>query len=225
MPRASSVTVKSDGKDWGRDLWIFLHVISFAYPIDPSAAIQNAASSLVNSLMTVLVCEPCRLHFRQLLQTSPPRLGTRAEFSHWLNQAHNSVNKRLGKPEVSYAEAATKFANMTPDVWGPHAWNAMHHITFAAPAVLNQSQQQQYNAFFSSLQFLLPDKGSRDFYRLAIMKYKLSESLEGQESLSIWLIDIHNLCDMILFKPTKDYTAVRQFYLTRAPRCGIMPRK
>jgi hypothetical protein len=54
----------------------------------------------------------CRQHFEQVLVENPiPEAG---DFFKWSVDVHNIVNKRLGKPEVSYEDALANIVTGFP---------------------------------------------------------------------------------------------------------------
>lgn len=87
---------------WGPRMWKTLHTIAFAYPEVPTAEQQQAALSFLTSLAQLLPCQSCRTHFAEYLAKNPPTLGSREQFAKYLNQFHNAVNTRIGKPTVPY---------------------------------------------------------------------------------------------------------------------------
>jgi hypothetical protein len=52
-----------------------------------------------------LPCPDCRRHFEEFLNGHPPDFATRERFFLWTVKAHNSVNRALGKPELSVEDA------------------------------------------------------------------------------------------------------------------------
>lgn len=51
----------------------------------------------------------CRRHWRELVEEFPPVFTSREAFFEWSVKAHNRVNVRLGKPEVSLKEATAMY--------------------------------------------------------------------------------------------------------------------
>jgi hypothetical protein len=47
-------------------------------------------------------CETCRRDFRELLKSNPPRFDY---WFQWTWEIHNAVNRKLSKPELTWAEA------------------------------------------------------------------------------------------------------------------------
>jgi hypothetical protein len=63
----------------------------------------KALAEFVEGYVYIIPCLSCRQHFEQVLVENPvPETG---DFFKWSVDVHNIVNKRLGKPEVSYEDA------------------------------------------------------------------------------------------------------------------------
>lgn len=92
-------------KLWGPATWHFLHVFSFSYPVEPTGRDKEVAANLLRTVQETLPCASCREHFAKLLAETPPALDSRQAFSRWLVDAHNAVNRRIGKPIVTYEDA------------------------------------------------------------------------------------------------------------------------
>lgn len=91
----------------GGPMWQTLHYASYQCP-EPFAQYAPILLNLVHSYHAILPCADCKSHFAALLQQNPPeRAAARGKdaFARWTVDAHNSVNARLGKPIVSYADA------------------------------------------------------------------------------------------------------------------------
>ena len=98
---------------WGKHAWLFLHTISFAYPInkaDVTPKLKKDAENLLESLKSLLPCGICRDHYTKMVETYPPNVDDRTGFSKYLVDIHNKVNERLGKPIISYEKATELFA-------------------------------------------------------------------------------------------------------------------
>lgn len=52
----------------------------------------------VDILTRMYPCAECAHHFADLVAASPPNVASRAAFSRWMCEAHNTVNRRLDKP-------------------------------------------------------------------------------------------------------------------------------
>ena len=99
---------------WGPMFWSTLHIVSLAYPDEPTYSEKRAAKEFFNSLIYLLPCPVCRSHFREILQGSPVDswLDNRALLTELVWKAHNAVNVKLGKPEVSLADFYKRYREM-----------------------------------------------------------------------------------------------------------------
>ena len=99
---------------WGPMFWATLHIVSLAYPDQPSYAEKRAAKDFYNALPYVLPCPLCRDHFAEILQAIPVEtwLDNRKSLTEWTWMAHNHVNKRLGKREFTMAEFLESYNKM-----------------------------------------------------------------------------------------------------------------
>lgn len=90
---------------WGPLFWSTLHIMSLAYPDDPTYAEKRAAKEYINALAHLLPCPVCRSHFRDILKQAPVDtwLDNRKSLVEWVWMAHNQVNVKLGKAEISLA--------------------------------------------------------------------------------------------------------------------------
>lgn len=85
-------------RELGRATWTFLHTVAAKYPAFPTREEQANALKLITLLTKLFPCSECRGHFTRLVEGFPPRVGSHEEFSIWMCEAHNIVNKRLNKP-------------------------------------------------------------------------------------------------------------------------------
>ena len=93
---------------WGPTFWGVLHMAALALPPTLDAAQQEGFTSLVTSYTQVLPCGECQVHWGEVLEETPlgPHLLTGEGAFKWTVDAHNYVNIRTGKTEISYEEAA-----------------------------------------------------------------------------------------------------------------------
>jgi mitochondrial FAD-linked sulfhydryl oxidase len=82
----------------GQATWTFLHSMAAYYPESPSDEEKKSVAGLIKSLELLYPCSHCRQQFQIDIQTNPPRLNSRTEFSMWLCEQHNLVNELIGKP-------------------------------------------------------------------------------------------------------------------------------
>ena len=93
-------------KSWGKNCWNFLNAVAISYPNNPTADQQSQMNIFIHSLPPVLPCAMCRNHFKKIVDETldSKALGSRYGLLVWLNNAHNAVNIRIGKPEVALEE-------------------------------------------------------------------------------------------------------------------------
>ena len=68
------------------------------YPEHPSRAQQSDLLGFVALFARLYPCWSCAEDFQAHIQRDKPRVGSRGEFGLWLCDAHNEVNRKLGKP-------------------------------------------------------------------------------------------------------------------------------
>lgn len=100
---------------WGPGAWEFLHSITFNYPIHPTSQEKETTRQFFHLLKYILPCERCRQHYTEGIEKImpiEPHLKNRDTLSRWLVRFHNIVNKRLGKPIMSYQSVQEKYQSM-----------------------------------------------------------------------------------------------------------------
>jgi len=95
---------------WGKHGWIFLHYVTFNYPINPTQQDIDNYYDFFYSLKFVLPCDICKKHYSNnlLKHNLIGALKSRNLLIRWLIDIHNEVNKELGKPILSYDKALIK---------------------------------------------------------------------------------------------------------------------
>jgi hypothetical protein len=99
---------------WGPIFWSTLHIVALGFPDEPSYAEKRAAKEFYNSMAYLLPCPVCREHFTTVLQGLPVEnwLDNRKSLIEWVVMAHNRVNERLGKPQLTVEQFYTKYTEM-----------------------------------------------------------------------------------------------------------------
>ena len=84
---------------WGPAAWNTLHVVAHTYPKRPTEAQRQETHRFLLLFATHLPCPACRRHFTALLEArlDERALASRERLVAFLNDAHNEVNRRLGK--------------------------------------------------------------------------------------------------------------------------------
>lgn len=94
-----------------------------------------------------------------------------------------------------------------PVLWGPALWNVLHFITFRYTP--NEASQMR-RLFLQHVPNLLPCDPCRKHYCSYVKLHPIR--LESRESLSRWLVKIHNMTNKQLGKPHFKYAdAVRRY--------------
>jgi hypothetical protein len=100
---------------WGPGAWVFLHSVTFNYPTHPTKRDMKQTKEFFHSLKGILPCPTCQEHYREGIEETMPmdsHLKNRDTLTRWLVKFHNSVNKRLGKPQMPYNSVRAKYEAM-----------------------------------------------------------------------------------------------------------------
>ena len=95
---------------WGQHGWSMLHLFgtnkdSIAFPKEEWLQYINLLKLFIEAPLSG--CPECEEHFNLYLTTNNPELVTTAKSAaEWGWRFHNSVNQRLGKPVLTYEQAA-----------------------------------------------------------------------------------------------------------------------
>jgi len=100
-----------DPSVWGPHYWFFLHTVAESYPEHPTPVAKRKYYDLVQNMPLFLPIVEIGNNFSDLLDKYPvsPYLDSKQSFVRWVHFIHNKVNMRLGVPEISLAEAITKY--------------------------------------------------------------------------------------------------------------------
>lgn len=85
---------------WGPSVWMFLHTMSFNYPIEPSEEEKTDYRNFVLSLQKVLPCKYCRMNLVKNFKDLPLTMDSmknRESFSRYIYNLHELVNRMLKK--------------------------------------------------------------------------------------------------------------------------------
>jgi hypothetical protein len=109
--------------DWAHATWNFLHTQSFYLDLHEHHGLdaQQAFVDLLLALPGQLPCSECRPHLNAFFRADPPPEPSAYEpedyvFAKYLWRLHNSVNRRLGKPEPTFAAVVDYYVNERQDV-------------------------------------------------------------------------------------------------------------
>ncbi|OXV10804.1 hypothetical protein Egran_01436 [Elaphomyces granulatus] len=103
IPGANDDDCPPDVEALGRSTWTFLHSLTAAYPPRATSEQQLEMHSFLKLFSRLYPCWVCADDFRAWMNQSggrnEPRLSGRSEFGTWMCEAHNAVNRKLGKKE------------------------------------------------------------------------------------------------------------------------------
>ncbi|KAK8069234.1 FAD-linked sulfhydryl oxidase ALR [Apiospora phragmitis] len=86
-----------DVEELGRSTWTLLHSIAATYPSAPSTSEQRDLRSFMGAFARLYPCWSCAEDFQHYMARQQMPVGSRDEFGKWLCEAHNAVNRKLGK--------------------------------------------------------------------------------------------------------------------------------
>jgi hypothetical protein len=84
-----------------------MHTVSFSYPECPDSISKDKAFEFMHGIANMIPCMRCRTEWTRYLKEhiqsrDSAHLSSRYAFSKFLVDGHNFVNKRIGKPELTY---------------------------------------------------------------------------------------------------------------------------
>jgi hypothetical protein len=96
---------------WGPSAWMFLHSVTFTYPVHPSEKDKRRYKDFFEQLCYVLPCKDCCLHYQKELTNTglEQAIASRDSLTRWLVDVHNNVNERLGKRVVTYKSVKKQY--------------------------------------------------------------------------------------------------------------------
>lgn len=85
----------------GRSTWTFLHTLSASYPARASPAQQAEMKQFLSLFARLYPCWTCAEDFQGWMgrRGNEPRVEGREGLGRWMCEAHNEVNRKLGKGE------------------------------------------------------------------------------------------------------------------------------
>ena len=88
---------------WGPSGWHFIHAVMMTSPEQLDRQQREEMRSFLRALAAHLPCPKCRRHFAVFLdrELTDERLATRRSLVALMNDCHNEVNRRSGKPEYT----------------------------------------------------------------------------------------------------------------------------
>ena len=103
---------------WGPLGWMTLHSVSFLYPERPSDADKALLKRFMVLFRDTITCPYCYQHFKVIFENytkaHPEWVNSRFDFFMFVCRAHNTVNRRLNKPQPdSVSSCIQRFTDNT----------------------------------------------------------------------------------------------------------------
>ncbi|CAD6502976.1 BgTH12-02650 [Blumeria graminis f. sp. triticale] len=97
-PRQPSPGCPPDVEALGRSSWTLLHTMTANYPTHPTHNQQRNMSHFLHLFAQFYPCWVCAADFEKYIEVNGVRSASRDDLGRWMCEAHNAVNKKLGKP-------------------------------------------------------------------------------------------------------------------------------
>ena len=102
--------------------------------------------------------------------------------------------------------------NFSPEVWGPHFWYTLHTISFSYPEHPTSTDMRRYREFYELFAHLLPCDSCRLHYKSMMSQYPIDGHLNDRDSLSRWVVFLHNQVNKRLGRKYMPYEDVVELY-------------
>lgn len=111
---APAAAIRMPPQIWGPIFWSTLHIVSLAYSDKPTERQKNNVKAFYESMIDVLPCPICRVHYEENLKAMPvePALEGRMKLIMWVFDMHNKINSQLGKREITFDEFIESMQNL-----------------------------------------------------------------------------------------------------------------
>jgi len=96
---------------WGPGGWIFLHTLTFNYPLEPTEDDKQRYKNFFNSITDILPCKYCRESFKIYTKYLPidQFLESREGITYWLYRIHNLINQKVFKPTFTFDHVVREY--------------------------------------------------------------------------------------------------------------------
>jgi len=102
-----------DPEIWGPHYWFFLHTIAMTYPHHPNAVTKKKYYEFIQNLPLFIPVEEISKELEKLIDLYPvtPYLDNRDSFVRWMHFAHNKINEKLEKPQITLNDFFVQYYN------------------------------------------------------------------------------------------------------------------
>ncbi|XP_074309411.1 sulfhydryl oxidase 2-like isoform X1 [Silene latifolia] len=131
----------NDTRGFSCGLWILLHSLSVRIEDGESHVAFTATCDFIHNFF---ICEECRQHFFDMCSRVSIPFNRTQDFALWLWDAHNSVNERLLKEEVTLGTADPKYPKT---IWPPEQLCPACYLSSPAKEVTNHIKWNKDEVF------------------------------------------------------------------------------
>ena len=101
---------------------------------------------------------------------------------------------------------------LPPSVWGPLFWHTMHIMALSYPEKPTYAHKRAAKDFYESLAHLIPCPKCREHYSTHLQKAPISPHLDRRIDLFRWTVNVHNVVNKSLDKPSVSEKEAILFY-------------
>jgi len=103
----SEIKAEHHPSQFGPHYWYMLHNMSLNYQMNPTRVARQKMRAFVEVLPYLLPCRNCSEHAKEFMASADlnKALTNRKTLFTFMWNFHNHVNKRLGKPQMSFKDA------------------------------------------------------------------------------------------------------------------------
>lgn len=101
---------------------------------------------------------------------------------------------------------------MDPKIWGPFLWYILHIISFNYPLQPSYADKRIYHDFYVNFKDLIPCSNCRKHYNQHLHNNPITPALDSRADLVKWVIQLHNMVNISLGKPTMTVQEVLTAY-------------
>lgn len=131
------MTYRLDIDSWGPAAWHTLHAFAHTAPEKFDFVFNRKFQEFLLHFADFLPCPRCARHFRSYVEANfYPEIATRSALIAFLNDAHNAVNVRRGKPTFSLKKHVHFYTNALQSPMHKHATTAAVAVAAVGGAVL-----------------------------------------------------------------------------------------
>jgi len=96
---------------FGPHYWYMLHSMALNYPVNPTAFAKTKMKAFIEAIPFLLPCLNCTEHAKEFMAKAniQEALRGRKDLFTFFWNFHNLVNKRIGKPEMTFDEALNMY--------------------------------------------------------------------------------------------------------------------